>query len=258
MIVLFTFHVFGLAPSCSRPCSPTTRGAGSRTPRCGCSSPRSSASAVYAVRVIGPKVVAAGEPVVTRRQSGWFVLAVVAAVARLRLAGARHRRELPVLGPHGAAPAASASSCRRCSCSPRPTWLARLIVGDGWFGGSGSAAAAPGRSSPAVIFNAVVVFTHWPARGQRSPSATARCTRAAPAAVRDGAARCGCRCAGPLPELRLSLPAQMVYLFLHVGRPDDPGGVADLRRRRRVQAPTTSPYRLFGHRRPSTTSRSPG
>ncbi|MEY2462105.1 MAG: putative rane protein, partial [Acidimicrobiaceae bacterium] len=92
-----------------------------------------------------------------------------------------------------------------------PTWLARLIVGDGWFAGN----IVRRLCKPVVaglVFNAAFVFTHWP------PTVN---TAVDVAAVLYGlhlllvstALLMWMPICGPLPELRLSLPGQMLYLF---------------------------------------------
>ena len=92
-----------------------------------------------------------------------------------------------------------------------PTWLARLVVGDGWFAGK----FLRNLCRPvvaAVLFNGAFVLVHYP------PTVNASAT--------NGALHFGlhvlimstalimwmCVC-GPLPELRISLPGQMIYLF---------------------------------------------
>ncbi|HEX4818837.1 MAG TPA: cytochrome c oxidase assembly protein [Acidimicrobiales bacterium] len=166
--------------------------------------------AVYAVKVIGPKAVRDGSPIVTTRQKLWFVLAVVtmwiAADWPVHDIGERylyfvhmfqHLLLTMVVAP--------------LFLLATPTWLARLIVGEGWFAGK----FIRNLCRPvvaAVLFNAAFVFVHYP------PTVNASAT--------NGALHFGlhvlimstamimwmCVC-GPLPELRISLPGQMIYLF---------------------------------------------
>ena len=89
-----------------------------------------------------------------------------------------------------------------------PTWLARLLVGEGrWLRKLCHPVVA------GVIYNAVIVFLHW----QNTVNAS----------VENPVAHYGLHVllfsasllmwmpvCGPVPELRLSLPGQMVYLFL--------------------------------------------
>jgi putative membrane protein len=92
-----------------------------------------------------------------------------------------------------------------------PTWLARLIVGDGWFAGN----IVRRLCRPVVaglLFNAAFVLVHYP------PTVNASATNGAlhfglHVLVVSAALLMWMPVCGPLPELRLSLPAQMLYLF---------------------------------------------
>ena len=97
---------------------------------------------IYAAKVIGPKVVPAGTPPVTRRQWLAFGAAMLAALVRVGLAGARHRRAVPVLRAHEPAPAAHAGHA--AAVPPRHPALAgrpRARVGTGPAGGAAARAA---------------------------------------------------------------------------------------------------------------------
>ena len=165
---------------------------------------------VAATRVIGPKVVRDGSPIVTRRQRGWFVAAVavlwftadwpVHDIAEEHLYSVHMLQHL--LMTMVAAPLFLLAT---------PSWLARLVVGDGWFAGS----IVRRMCKPVVagvIFNAAFVFTHWPSAVNTSVDV---------AAVHYGlhllifstALLMWMPVCGPLPELRISLPGQMIYLF---------------------------------------------
>lgn len=161
----------------------------------------------YAVRVVGPKAVRDGSPVVTSRQRRWFVLGIVVLwlasdwpmhdVAEDNLYSVHMVQHL--LLTFVAAPVFLLAT---------PTWLARLVVG--------SSAVLRRLARPVVagvLFNAVTVFTHW------QPMVNA--------SVENGALHYGLHVllmltallmwlpvCGPVPELRLSMPGQMVYLFL--------------------------------------------
>jgi len=102
-----------------------------------------------------------------------------------------------------------------------PTWLARLVVGDGRGYRVLKRLARPVPAT--ILFNAVVLFTHWPA--------------VVTAAVDNGPLHYGLHVllvaaallmwlpvCGPLPELRFSLPTQMVYLFAQSILPTVPAG----------------------------------
>ena len=166
--------------------------------------------ALYAVRVIGPKVVRDGSPIVTGRQKGWFFLAIVtmwaAADWPVHDIGERYLYSAHML-QHLVLTMAVAPLFLLAT----PTWLARLIVGDGWF--AGNVVRRLCRPVVAgVLFNAAFVLVHYPPIVNASAS--------------NGALHFGLHLlivstallmwmpvCGPLPELRLSLPGQMLYLF---------------------------------------------
>ena len=166
---------------------------------------------LYTVRVIGPKAVHDDLAVVTRRQKGWFLAALVLLwlasdwplhdVAEERLYSAHMVQHL-LLG----------FVVPPLFLLATPTWLVRLLVAD------------VRRSSrvirwlvrpvvAGVLFNLVVLFTHW--------------QNVVNASVEQATAHYGLHLllvgtallmwlpvCGPAPELRLPLPGQMVYLFL--------------------------------------------
>lgn len=161
----------------------------------------------YAVRVIGPKAVRDGSPIVTRRQVGWFAAGVlllwlssdwpVHDVAEERLYSVHMIQHLTMA--YAVAPLFLLAT---------PTWLAKLVVGEGrWLRRLCHPVAA------GVVFNAVTVFLHWP--------------NVVNASVANGPLHYGLHVAlvfasllmwmpvcGPMPDLRMSLPGQMVYLFM--------------------------------------------
>lgn len=169
------------------------------------------ALATYAVRVIGPKAVPPGEPVCTARQKRWFVAGLVTLwvasdwpvhdVAEGRFYSV-HMVQHTVL-TFAAAPMFLLAT---------PTWLARLVVGDGWFAGRALRfLCRPVVAGP--LFNVAVIFLHW----QNTVNASVENPAlhyglhvlAVTAALLMWTAVCG-----PLPELRMSIPGQMIYLFL--------------------------------------------
>ena len=162
---------------------------------------------VYAVRVIGPKVVPAGQPVASRRQVGWFF----AGLAVLWLASewpihdiAEERLYFVHMVQHILLSLVAAPMFLLAT----PTWLAKLVVGQGrWLRRLCHPVVAGG------LFNAVAIFFHW----QNTVNAS----------VENGAVHFGLHLllvassllmwmpvCGPLADLRLSLPGQMIYLFL--------------------------------------------
>ena len=188
------------------------------------------------------EAVPAGSPVVSRRQVGWFVLAVL---------GLWFSADWP-LHDIGETYLYSAHMLQHTLVSvvvaplfllATPTWLARLIVGDGWFGGRGLRLLARPVAA-AVIYNAVIVFLHWPALVDFS--------------VGHAGAHFGLHLllfvaallvwlpvCGPIPELRLSLPAQMIYLFLMSVVPTIPAAWLTFAEGV-VYKSYDIPYRMFG------------
>ncbi len=197
---------------------------------------------IYAVRVIGPKAVPAGEPVVTRRQILWFALGVlglwVAADWPVHDIG-----ETYLYSVHMVQHVLLSVVVAPLFLLATPTWLARLVLGDGWFGGRGVRLLARPVAA-AVIYNLVAVLLHWPALVD--------------VAVRNGPLHYGLHLllfaaallvwlpvCGPLPELRLSLPAQMIYLFLMSVVPTIPAAWLTLADGV-VYKSYDIPYRVFG------------
>ncbi len=197
---------------------------------------------LYAVRVIGPKAVAPGEVVVSARQRRWFALGVV-----LLWVGAdwplHDIGENYLYFAHMLQHTIVAMVAAPIFLLATPTWLARLLVGDGRFAGR----AVRWLAMPVVagvIFNGVVVFLHWPALVDVS--------------VRSGALHFGLHVllfaaallvwtpvCGPLPELRLSRPGQMIYLFLMSVVPTIPAAWLTFAEGVVYKAYDV-PYRMFG------------
>ena len=166
---------------------------------------------VYVVRVIGPKVVPAGEQVVNRRQVISFCAAVVLMtlmaiwpmhdIAEQRLYSAHMFQHLILTL---VVPPLFWLSC--------PQWLARLLVGtDGWLW---KAIRWVGRPVAAwAIFNGFNLVSHW------APFVDLSVTNgpfhfSAHVMFVLTALIMWIPICGPWPDLRLSLPGQMVYLFL--------------------------------------------
>jgi putative membrane protein len=166
---------------------------------------------LYAVRVIGPKVVPPGEPVVSGRQTLSFGLAIAVlwvssdwpmhdiAEEHLYLAHmVQHFLLTLVLPP--------------LLLMATPAWLARLLLDS-----DGTIAVWVRRLTrpvPAmVLFFAAVVFSHWPPFVNLSVEVGAvhYLAHLLLVVVAVGAWMPVC---GPIPERRISLPAQMLYLFI--------------------------------------------
>ena len=174
----------------------------------------------YATTRVGRAAARPGEPVLARAQIAWgagaLVLLLVASdwplhdVAEEYLYSAHMVQHL-LLSYVVPAMALLAT----------PTWLARLVVGNGRGYRVLRRLARPVPAT--VVFNAVVLVTHWPA--------------VVTAAVDNGPLHYGLHVllvsaallmwlpvCGPLPELRFPLPTQMVYLFAQSIVPTVPAG----------------------------------
>lgn len=175
---------------------------------------------IYAVRRIGPSAVREGEPVVTRSQTMWFVAALLTlwvssdwplhdlAEERLYSMHMVQHLLLTFIVP----PMALLAT---------PTWLARTIVGSGR---GYRVVRALSRLVPAtIIFNSVVILTHWRAVVNGSVE-SGLLHYGIHVAVVTTALLVWLPVAGPLPELRFRLPTQMAHLFLQSIIPVVPAG----------------------------------
>jgi putative membrane protein len=169
------------------------------------------AMGVYVTRVIGPKAVPGGVAPVSAFQKRAFVAGVVL----LEVAADWPMHDIGenyLYSVHMVQHFLLTLVIPPLFLLATPTWLALLVVGDGWFGGKALRwLARPIQAG--VIYNAVTVFVHWPTIVNLS--------------VRVGLLHFGLHLGvfavallmwmpvcGPIPTLRISLPAQMVYLFL--------------------------------------------
>ena len=192
---------------------------------------------------------------VTRFQVTCWSLGVFADLAGVRLADPRHRRAVQLQHPHGAAPDVHRWSRRRCCCSARRP------------GCCGACCAAAllfrtvrmlARFIPAlVVFNLVLVFTHWPlivneslrsgCRALLAPRGAVRLVADRVDADREPAARDPAARAGHADALPVRL----------VGGAHGSGVVPHLRLVAAVQVLRARPAPVRADRR-STTSSSPG
>lgn len=174
---------------------------------------------VYAARRIGPKVVPAGTPVLTRGNKAafggsmaimWFAadwpVHDIAEEYLYFVHMSQHLLFTLVMAP--------------LLLLATPRWLADLILGDGRVRRSIKWLAKP--VAAGIVYNAVTIFTHWPAVVNQS--------------VENGVLHYGVHVlvvftalmmwipvCGPITEWRISLPAQMVYLFMMSVIPTVPG-----------------------------------
>jgi putative membrane protein len=178
------------------------------------------ALAWYAVRVVGPKVVEPGEPVVSRAQLAWLGLGVVLLwlasdwpmhdVAEEYLFSA-HMTQHMIL-TYMVAPVFLLAT---------PEWLARLVLGRGLVKRAFFALARP--VPAALAFNGLLLGTHWAGVVNASVD-NALLHYGVHTALVSTAFLLWTPVCGPLPELRISYPAQMVYLFVTSIVPTVPAG----------------------------------
>jgi putative membrane protein len=175
----------------------------------------------YATRVIGPKVVPAGTPVVTGRQKGWFTLALVL----LWITGDWPMHDIGeqyLYSVHMVQHLLISFVVAPLFLLATPEWLARLVILDEGFVSTWISRLA--RPVPAaVLFNGLTIFLHWQGAVDRSIQ-SAPFHYSMHVLLFTTALLMWVPVAGPLPEMRLSLPAQMIYLFLQSVIPTIPGG----------------------------------
>ena len=169
------------------------------------------ALAWWAVRVIGPRVVPAGQPVVTPFQRWAFVTATV-----LLLASAdwpvHDIAEAHLYSVHMVQHMAITFIVPPLYLLATPAWLVRLLVLEGGVG-SRVVRRMAHPVVAGVVFNALVAITHWSGVVQLSfDSGTFHYSLHMILFL--SAMLMWVPVAAPLPELRISLPAQMIYLFL--------------------------------------------
>jgi putative membrane protein len=165
---------------------------------------------VYAIRRIGPTAVRGDERVVTGGQVAWFIAAVVV------LLGASGW-PLHDIGEEYLYSAHMVQHLLLSFVLPplvwwaTPTWLARLVIGNGRAYGVLKRLARPVPAT--LVFNGVVVLTHWPALVNASVE-TGPLHYGVHVLVVAAALLMWLPVCGPFAELRFSLPVQMIYLFL--------------------------------------------
>jgi putative membrane protein len=174
----------------------------------------------YVARVIGPKVVADGERPVSGRQVFWFGLGVVL----LWVASDYPMHDVAegdAYTVHMVQHLVLTFLVPPCFWLATPEWLARLVIRDD----RRSYVLLKRFGSPVVagvLFNAVTVLTHWPPIVNTSV-AVAPFHYTVHVVVVTTAFLMWIPVCGPWPELRLSVPGQMIYLFLMSVVPTVPG-----------------------------------
>ena len=174
---------------------------------------------VWAGRVIGPKVVPAGSPAYTRRQIGCFVggvlLLVAAADWPVHDIGEKYLY-LVHMGQHLVLTLVMPPLMLLAT----PEWLARLVVGKGRVDRWVHRLARP--IFAAILFNGLALASHaqWVVN---TASANGLFHYGLHTALVTSAFLLWIPICGPFPELRISMPAQMIYLFSTSIVPTVPG-----------------------------------
>jgi len=177
---------------------------------------------VYAVRRIGPSACAPGEVVATRSQKAWFAAGLVTLWVSTDWP-VHDVSEEYLYFVHMIQHLLLSFVVVPMFLLATPTWLARMVVGsDG--GGTYRVLRRLTRVVPAtLLFNAVVVFSHWPAVVNQSAT-NGVLHYGVHVLVVSTAFLMWMGVCGPLPELRFPLGAQMPYLFLQSIIPTVPAG----------------------------------
>lgn len=174
---------------------------------------------VYAAKVIGPKVVPAGTPAVTRTQKRWFAVGIVTLWAAadwpvhdigeqyLYLVHMVQHTVLTLVVPP-------------LLLLATPEWLARLVLGSGRVDRWVHKLARP--VPAALLFNALALLLHWQVI-VNTASSNGPFHYAVHTVIVLSAFLLWIPVCGPLPELRISPMSQMLYLFITSIVPTVPG-----------------------------------
>jgi putative membrane protein len=174
---------------------------------------------VYAARVVGPKVVPAGEPVLRHSQVLWFT----GAIAVLWLASdwpVHDVAEEYLYSAHMVQHLLLTLVMPPMFLLATPRWLADLVLGQGAVRRWVRRLAHPVVAG--VVFNAMVLLVHWPAVVNQS-STNGTLHYGLHVGIVTAALLMWTPVCGPVKEWRISLPAQMIYLFLMSVVPTVPG-----------------------------------
>jgi putative membrane protein len=166
--------------------------------------------AIYALRVVGPKAVPAGTPVISRSQLAWLGLGV----ALLWFASDWPMHDIAeeyLFSVHMTQHMLLTFAVAPVFLLATPEWLARLVLGQGRVKRAFYTIARP--VPAAVAFSGLQLLTHWPGVVNTSVE-NALVHYVVHAALVSSALLLWIPVCGPLPELRISYPAQMLYLFV--------------------------------------------
>lgn len=166
---------------------------------------------LYAARVVGPNAVRDGEPITTGRQR-FFFWAGVAVLWVFSDWPVHDIAEGHLYSVHMVQHFALTFVVPPLFLLATPTWLARLVIGrattaETWLRRLARPVAA------GVIFNAVIIVTHWPDLVNLSVE-VGSLHYVIHLVVVAAAFLMWTPVCGPIPEWRISMPGQMVYLFL--------------------------------------------
>jgi putative membrane protein len=197
---------------------------------------------LYAVRVVGPKVVPAGRPIVTARQKGFFW----AGLLLLWVASDWPIHDISeeyLFSAHMVQHLLLSLVVPPLFLLATPTWLARLVVPEGSIADRWIRRLA----RPVVagfIFNLVVAITHIPGVVNASIE-SGPLHYGVHVVVVASAFLMWTPVCGPFPELRMSMPGQMVYLFLMSVLPTIPAAWLTFAEGA-VYSGYDTPFRLWG------------
>src|SRR5262245_10185182 len=178
------------------------------------------ALSVYALRVVGPKVVPKGQPVATRQQLVWLVLGI----ALLWVASDWPMHDIAeeyLFSVHMVQHLLLTYFVPPMLLLATPEWLARLVLGRGRAKRVFYFLARP--VPAALIFNGFLLLTHAPGVVNLSVQNPVVHYLVHTGLV-SSAFLLWMPVCGPLPELRISYPAQMLYLFVTSIIPTVPAG----------------------------------
>jgi putative membrane protein len=174
----------------------------------------------YALRVVGPKVVEPPERVATRSQLAWLVLGVVL----LWVASDWPMHDISeeyLFSAHMTQHMVLTYMVPPVFLLATPEWLARLVLGRGRVKQAFSLLARP--VPAALMFNGLLLGTHWAGVVNASVE-NPLLHYAVHAGLVFTALLLWTPVCGPLPELRISYPGQMIYLFVTSIVPTVPAG----------------------------------
>ena len=169
---------------------------------------------IYALKVIGPKVVPEGQPVATAAQKRWLVFGILL----LWVASDWPMHDIAeeyLFSAHMIQHMIFTYFLPPIFLMATPEWLPRLVLGRGKAKTAFYWLARP--VPAALIFNAVLLVSHAPGVVNTAVAPTvhgAILHYSIHTALLLTALMMWMPVCGPLPELRISYPAQMLYLFV--------------------------------------------